>query len=164
MDFNFYTILSKGFFNRTYEVYKDDTLRFRIRKASWFSLNKFIIEDQNGLEMLQIIRPMAFLKIKFRIRKFDEILAEVEREISLTKNNLVIYSKYGDYFVSGKFSRKDFTILKGSDEVAKVSRKDKFPLRNYGIAIKDTEDELFMVGIAFTLELMIRILKARTRQ
>lgn len=163
MEFNFYTILSRGFFKRTYEVYKDDILRYRIRKAFWLSLNKFIIEDQNGLEILQIVRPFGFFKIKFRLQKYDEILAEVEREFSVTKTNLVVHSRYGDYYVSGKLRKKDFTIIKDSEEIAKISRKDKFPHRNYGIAIKETEDELFIVGVAFTIEIMIRILNARKR-
>ena len=164
MDFHFYTILSKGIFNKSYEVFKDDMLRYRIRKAHWYSLKKFILEDQNGFELLQVVRPWSFMKIKFRLQKYDEILAVVEREFSLTKNNLSIQSKYGDYFVEGKFGKKDFTIIKDNEEIAKISRKNSFSQRNYGIAIKASEDELFIVGIAFTIELMIRVLRNRKRR
>jgi len=159
MDYSLYTIEKRGIFFKTYLILKDGILLYTV-KGSGF-LTRFRIYDQMGLEVLQIKKLFSFLKLEFRLMEHDSIIAELKKESKLFKNNLLITSIHGDYYLSGNFKRNDFTLLKGEEEVAKISRHGLFSKQKYGIAIASTEEPLFILGITMVVELMIRVQNAR---
>ncbi len=161
MDFKLFTIERKGFIFKNYEVYDDPRLRYRIKRFGWGIMRKFKIEDHNGLEVLQIHRPLSPFKMVFAINNYDEIIAEVKKEFGILKSDLSIESKYGNYRTTGNFRQNNFTVLREGEEVAKISRQNNIVKRTYGLAISESEDPLFILGIAMIIKIMIRVKRSR---
>ena len=162
MDFKLFTIERKGFFIKTYDIIDEDgMLKYRMRPLPFNFLRKFKIEDQNGLEIMQVVRPFKFFTMIFELRDFDDRIAEIKRVMKFGKTELEILSVYGAYFATGNFRKSNFTITKGGEEVAKISRSHAFAKRSYGLAIKADQDPLFFIGITLSIEIMIRVLQSR---
>ena len=162
MDFNLYTIERRGFFLKTYDILDEDgMLKYRMRSRPFNFLRNFRIEDHNGLELMQIVRPFKIFKMVFLLKNFEEQIAEIKRITKFGKTELEILSKYGAYFAIGNFRKSNFTITRGSEEVAKISRSHSLSKRSYGLAIKADEDPLFFIGITLSIEIMIRVLQSR---
>ncbi|NNE26987.1 MAG: hypothetical protein HKN09_09110 [Saprospiraceae bacterium] len=162
MDFKLFTIERRGFFTKTYDILDEDgMLKYRMRPHPFSFMRKFKIEDHNGLEIMQIVRPFKFFKMSFELRAFDDHIAEIKRIVKLGKTELEILSMYGAYFALGNFRKSDFTITKSGEEVAKISRSNSISKRSYGIAIQADQDPLLFIGITLSIEIMIRVLRSR---
>jgi uncharacterized protein YxjI len=159
MEFQLFSVKTKGLIFKSYEIYKEDQIKYLV-KANAF-VRQYTLFDEHGLELIQIKRPFSFFSFRFIIKKFDLTIAEVSKESKLFTNNLNIISANGTYFASGNFRANEFTILKNDEEVAKISRHSSFSNRQYGIAILDGEDELLILGIVMAIEMMIRVRRAR---
>ena len=162
MDFNLFSIKKRGILFKSYNIFKDDHLKYTV-KASAF-VRKYVIYDQHGLELLQIKRPFSLspFSMTFTINKFDQPIAEVTKDSKLFANNLTIIAKDGVYNAEGNFKANDFTIFKNeNEEVAKISRHHAFAKKQYGVAILDSEDDLLILSIVMIIEMMIRVKRAR---
>ena len=159
MEFNFYSIKSKGIIFKSYEVFKGEHLVYRV-KGSLF-LRKYLIFDQHGLELMQIKRSISLLSMNFKITRFENYIAEITKVASIFSNNLNIESINGTYFAEGNFRANDFTIFKDDIEIAKISRHGIFADKKYGLAILDSEDQLLIISIVMTIEMILRVKNAR---
>jgi len=129
-------------------------------KSSLF-LRKYSLYDQHGLELMQISRPFSLFSMNFKIHKFDEYIAEINKASNFFSNNLNIQSINGTYFAQGNFRANDFTLYKEDDEVAKISRHGVFKAKQYGVAVLDSEDPLLILSIVLAIEMMIRVKRSR---
>ena len=162
MEFNLFSIKRRGIFFKSYEIYKEDHLKYTVQTSAF--IRKYIIYDQHGLELLQIKRPFTFslFSMTFTINKFDQPIAEITEDSKLFANNLNIITRDGVYNAEGNFRANDFTIFKNdSNEVAKISRHHAFAKQQYGVAVLDSEDELLILSIVMAIEMMIRVKRAR---
>jgi uncharacterized protein YxjI len=155
MNFNLYTISKKGFFNRTYEIYKEENLLFTAKPK--FFLKGYYIYTLLGHEALEIERPFAFFKSEFILKKGDREVARMTRKFNMLKENLDIITPHDEYSVVGNMWSTDFTIHKNQCEIAKISRKVFRFQKRYGIAILEGEDDLLIISVALIIELIQRI-------
>lgn len=161
MEFDLYTIKKKGLFLKKYEILQDGEVVYNVSGKPFNFLRSLQIYDRNGLEVMQVKRPFIPFKMIFRLMSYMDVVAEIKREFGPFKNNLLVTSKFGDYYVNGNFMKDDFTISKGPEEIAKISRQRSFKGDSYGIAISQDENKLFILGLTMTLELMIRVMRSR---
>jgi uncharacterized protein YxjI len=159
MEFDLFSIETKGLIFKSYNIFKEDQLKYKVKSSAF--IRQYTIFDAHGLELLQIKRSMRLFAFTFYIKKFDTTLAEVNKESKLFTNNLNIISINGTYHASGNFKANDFTIIKDGDEVAKISRHSQFSNRQYGVAILNGEDELMILSIVMIIEMMLRVKRAR---
>lgn len=159
MEFKLFTVKSRGWIFKSYDIFLEDKLKYHVKSSPFIKTYK--LYDQHGLELIQIKRVFAFFKLEFNIKKFDSVIAKVQRGTQLFKNDLHIISNHGTYYANGNFRANDFTILKGEDEVAKISRHGPFAGKKYGVALVAEEDELLMLSIVMVIEMVVRIKRAR---
>jgi len=60
MEFAVYTISVKGFFNKHYEIYKDDELVYWVKKPSFWAFRELNFLDTSGQEVLKVYRNTSF--------------------------------------------------------------------------------------------------------
>lgn len=158
MNFNLYTVKRKHFLSRTYEILdRSQTLYCTARRP--FFKTAFTLRDDTGKVVFVIKRKFAFFKFRFLIYHNDELYAEIESKRSM-KTRLEIETGEGMYYIDGKFFNREFTIFRETNEVAKVSRKVSINSR-MGIAIKEGEDDEFILTLVLVVELMLLIKRSR---
>ena len=162
MEFKTFTISKEGFFNPKYLFFEGDQLIYEVKKVNFFSLRKYAFYDMTGLKALSLERQFAFFKFVFQLYEDRNIIADFKNVGALMKNNYTIQCADGELFVEGNLFMTEFTVTKGEEEVAKISRQ-KFQRKNqYGLAVSEKVDSDIILGLAMMIEI-IRKVKRRRR-
>lgn len=155
MNFNVYNINKKGIVFQSFEILENQKLLYHVKKSGIIS-STFIIESSNHTEVLRIKKSFSVFKMNFEILRGNEKIAFIEKENRILKQKLVVSTKDMPLDVIGNFGRNDYTILRGEEEIAKVSRNAMQWTNYFGVAIKEGEDALLIFGIVMALQLKIQ--------
>ncbi len=157
MDINKYTISRHGFFSKNYKIFSGDRQIYSVKSGWW--LKELIIYDMSDVEKLRIKRPFSMFQKKFNIIINEEVRADITSKMGF-KNKLEINSIGGLYFIEGNLWGNEYTIEDEHEPIAKVA-KNVISKPRYGIAIKKGNDDLFILGLVMTVELLIRVKNAQ---
>lgn len=152
-----FTISRHGIFSKYYKIFNDKGQIYRV-ETGWF-LKSLTFYNSDNQEVLKIRRPFSFIQIKFEIVVNDQVRASIISESAL-KNKLSIESLAGLYFVEGNFWGDTYEIEDAHEVIAKVAKKT-FGKPRYGVAVAQGHDNLFILAIVMTIELLTRVKKAR---
>lgn len=152
-----FTISRHGILSKSYKI-SNEKMQLYTVKTGWF-LKSLTFFDMNGREVLKIRRPFSVIQIKFEIIVNGYVRANIVSESAL-KNKLSIESLAGLYFVEGNFWGDEYDIEDAHEVIAKVAKK-RFSRLRYGVAIAQGNDNLFILAIVMTIELLTRVKTAR---
>jgi uncharacterized protein YxjI len=155
MEFAVYTISVSGIFRKTYEIFQDEVLMYKVESESFWSSKEMVFRDYKNNPVLLLTRVSFFLETKFVIADLEKELATVTKEgfgVSFFSESI-----YGKHWLKGKSFNTDFTLSDGEDEIAKVSRKTFRSKDKYGIAIKKGYDEKYVLALAIAIEVVIQM-------
>ncbi len=156
MDISQYSITRHGIFSKSYKIWKNKKQYYKVKTGWW--LKELVLTDINDQELLRIKRRWKLFVKKFELIINNEVRAEFTSTSSF-KNSMDISTVGGLYFVDGNFWGNDYTIENEKEPIAKVAR-NTFSKTRYGVAVKPGNDDLFILGIVLTIELLTRIKKA----
>ncbi|MFT6333836.1 MAG: hypothetical protein ACI86M_001774 [Saprospiraceae bacterium] len=155
MEFAVYTISVSGIFKKTYEIYQDEILMYRVESESFWSSKEMVFRDHEANAVLLLNRVSSFLETKFVISDLEKEIATVTKEgfgVSFFSESV-----YGNHWLKGKSFNTDFTLSDDEDEIAKVSRKTFRAKDKYGIAIKKGYDEKYILALTIAIEIVIQM-------
>lgn len=155
MEFAVYTVSISGIFKKTYEIFQDEILMYRVESDSFWSSSEMVFRDHDDNEILLLKRVSTFLKTRFVIYDMEREIATVSKEglgVSFVSDSI-----YGHHSLKGKSFNTDFTLYQGDDEIAKVSRKTFRSKDKYGIAIKKGHDEKYILALTIAIEIVIQM-------
>ncbi len=156
MNITKYSITCHGFFSNSYKIWEGKSQLYKVKTGWW--LKEIMMFDMNDREIFRIKRRWNFIVKKFELIINNEVRAEFTSTSSF-KNNMDISTVAGLYFVEGNFWGNDYTIENEHEPIAKIARNN-FKKTRYGIAIKPGNDNVFILGIVLTIELLTRIKQA----
>lgn len=155
MEFRTFTINKKGLIFQSLEIVENKKLIYRAVKSGIFKPS-YIIKDKRGVEQLKITKPTTLLKMQFEIFEGGNKIAHINKESTFLKQKLQVDTKDGVLEILGNFSRNNYMISRGEEEIAKISRKG-MRWKNYiGVAIKAAESHLLILAIVLAIELKIQ--------
>jgi uncharacterized protein YxjI len=114
----------------------------------------FVIQDTQGNEVATVKQKLLALRETMTVERDGELLASVRKAlIRLLRDKFVIDLKEGeDMVATGGFWEHDYTIRRGNQTVATVSKR-WFTFRDtYGIEIEPGEDIGLMLAIAVIID------------
>ena len=155
MEFAVYTISVFGVFKKTYEIFQDEVLMYRVESDSFWSSKEMVFRDHEDNAVILLNRVSSFLETKFVISDLEQEIATVTKEgfgVSFFSESI-----YGNHWLKGKSFNTDFTLTDGEDEIAKVSRKTFRSKDKYGIAIKKGHDEKYILALTIAIEIVIQM-------
>ena len=151
-----YSITRHGFFSKSYKVWEGKTQVYHISSDIW--LKNMSLYDMEENEILKIRKTWSLFTKKFELIINGDVRAEFTSTSSF-KTSLDIATVAGLYFVEGNFWGNDYTIENEKEPIAKVARNTMSKTR-YGVAIKPSHDNVFILGIVMVIELLTRIKQA----
>lgn len=159
MDFRFYSISIKGFFNKTYLIDENQLPAYEIVKTNWFT-KVYKMVDSDLQDILTIQADFKLLGVKYTILKNQKVYATVEKETFDSTYHVTTAADM--YSIEKRLMEKGVTFLNGIEEVAKMSynlsrKKDKVK-----IAIDDQEDQELILALAFIM--LLRLLAKKKRK
>ena len=158
MEFNLYTITRKNIFSRTHIIYSGDEPVYQ-SKFSFF-LRRCVLTDMSGQEVFIIKRKFAAFQSIFEIIYQGVTFARIKAKGAI-KTKLLVDTEDGPYLVVGKSFFKEFTVIKNDEEIAKISRKTSLKT-NIGLAIREGEDDEFILALIMVIEIVIRLKRAKS--
>ncbi|HZK35216.1 MAG TPA: LURP-one-related family protein [Bacillota bacterium] len=122
-------------------------------KGRIFALgNKLRMYDMQGQELVYIEQKLLRLLPEYNIYYQGLHYARVKKEFSLFKPRFNIQSFVGDYSIQGNFLNLDFSIHRGRDHVAQVSKKWLSWGDTYGVEIFGQEDHPFILTLVIVID------------
>ena len=150
-----YSITRHGLFRKSYKVWEGKTQVYHITTDLW--LKGMTLRTMDDQEVLYVKKTWSMFSKKFDLIINGEIRAEFTSNSSFS-NSMDIATVMGLYFVDGNFWGNDYTIENEKEPIAKIARNSMSKTR-YGIAIKPSNDIIFILGIVMVIELLGRIKK-----
>ncbi len=132
---------------RGHTAFQVDGKVLRIRET-------FVIKDTEGNEAATVKQKLIALRETMTIERDGKVIASVRKAfIRLLRDKFVIDVKgAADMTATGSFLEHDYTIRRGSREVATISKR-WFSIRDtYGIEIEPGEDIGLILGIAVIID------------
>ena len=155
MEYVYYTIQLKGFFVKEYEISMNDIVVLNAKKIGFFGIGDYDISNSSGETLLQIRKPFHFFKRRFNLIVGSQKIAEVNaapfsRTYQLLSEELQLETK-------GNFWGKEFTVLDGEIEIAKMIREGFFTENTYKIAIQKGYNELLILAMVICISVERRM-------
>ena len=150
MKFHKYTISKKGFFRKSFEIYCDDLLVYKVSCPGWFSYSHLVFKNTSGEEVLLIEKVMFQMQFEFIAK--GRLKAKLNKAIF--SNEYSLKSDVATYEAKGNWMGNEYTIFLGEDDIAKVSRTMWSDKNQYGIAIIEGNHNLFILGMIVTIEII----------
>ena len=161
MDFKLYSISQSGLFFPKFEIEHNGEIVATVKKKGIGPFSAYVFYSSLGIPYMKIKRKTAFFKFKFEIQLNGVWYADVSQDKGFGKNHFRLDSAHDSYNVEGNIFMKDFTVLDGNEEIAKISRKSFKRKDKYGVAMKGTANENLILAITIVFEFIRRIRKAR---
>ena len=119
--------------------------------------DKLVMKDAKGAEVARIEQKMMALVKTYRIRRDGAIIATVKkRALALLRDRFRIdVPGTGDLEVSGSILDHDYTVTRGGETVASVSKKWLSVTDSYGVEIADGEDPVLILAAIIVVDLVI---------
>jgi len=155
MEFRTFSINKKGLIFQSLEILENGKLLYKAVKSGLLRTS-YVIQDTSGKEQLKISKPTSLLRMSFEIFERGDKIAHIDKDHTFLKQKLRVNTRSGILDIEGNFKRNDYTIFRADEEIAKISRKGLRWKNFFGIAIKDSEDHLLILGIVLALELKIQ--------
>jgi len=152
MEFVVYTISIRGFFTKAYDIYLDEELVYQAEKPSFFAFGEMDFFDRSGAALQKLYRNSSFFRHKYTITREGRKIASFEKYAM--ENSYKSQSIFGEYSIKGQFLDNEYTIFKGRDEIAKISRKRFQSQNKYGVAIIKGHDELYILAMVIAISLI----------
>jgi uncharacterized protein YxjI len=121
-----------------------------------FSLHdRLVIEDTDGHEVAQVHRKLAALRPTYEISRNGEEVAEVRKKL---------FTPFGDRFtidipgpddleVTGDLLSHEFTVRRGEQVVATVSKRWLTTRDTYAVDVADGEDDVLILASVLAMDL-----------
>ena len=159
MQFSQYTISIKGLIIPRYEVHQGEELLYTLARPSFFKFRLMDLKDDLGEMVVRIRQQLKLATYRFDILEDDQVRGTVCK--GLFSSKLEVVSSYGDFVIKIEKFHSVYTIIRDGEEVAKVSRK-RFRRKNcYGIAIKEGENDLFLLSVVLVISWINKLRKKK---
>ncbi len=110
---------------------------------------QFNIQKHNSL--LYEVKQKLSLTPKYEVIKNSEVVASINKKITVVKDKIKVDSKYGDLLIKGNLFDRNYNIFKGDKQIATI-RKEVFVLTDsYSIDI-DFEDDAFILSLVVIID------------
>lgn len=153
-------------------------MRYQVTQKMFAIGDKFTIRDEAENDIYMVKRQILSFGKKLRIYDMDEKelcyieqkvfrflpeynifidgqhVAKVKKKFALMKNDFLINSSMGDYYVDGNIIAHEFTIYKDRTPVAQISKKFFSLTDAYGVEIDDDEDQLANLALAIVIDMV----------
>jgi uncharacterized protein YxjI len=159
MEYRLLTVSKSGFLKKTYEFYEGEKLLYTAESKFW--LRGYKVFAVLGNQVMDISRPFNLFKTIIKVSAGEKELATLTKKFTFMKSEIEIETSEGAFFLEGNAWDTDFTIIKGDEEIAKISRKTFRSKDKYGIAVREDIDNKLIVGIIMGIEFIIQIKRAR---
>jgi uncharacterized protein YxjI len=115
-----------------------------------------IIEDATGAELCKIQEKMLRVRETMEIERHGDTLATVKKaKIAPLRERYAVEVRHGDDLdVQGNIVDHEYTIERGREKVAEVSKRWFRARDTYGIEIASGQDDALIVAVAACLERM----------
>jgi len=88
----------------------------------------------------------------FEIFRGNQKIAVAESGSSFSGIKMQVSTPTDEIYIKGDWKGREFTLLRGADEIAKIS-KNAWNKKDYlGVAIRDGEDDQLILALIVTLE------------
>ena len=153
-----YKIYSKGFLRNKYEVHADDGLLY-IMKLKPFLTKCTMTHVSTGITILSLKRKASFFRFKYVVYDQNTPIAVIKSKKKGLKTEFFMEKHEPNYYLRVDRIR-EYTILNGAREIAKVSRKQFKRGLKYTLAIEEDEDQALVLLFLMTQEITIRSQRA----
>jgi uncharacterized protein YxjI len=160
MHFSQYTISIRGLFIHRYEVHQGEKLLYTLARPSFFKFRLMDLKDEFGETVVRIRQQLKLAKYRFDILEDNQVRGTVSK--GLFSRKLEVVSSYGNFEIKVEKFHSVYTIIREGEEVAKVSRK-RFRRKNcYGIAIKEGQNDLFLISVVLVISWINKLRKKKS--
>lgn len=114
--------------------------------------DKLRIYDMAGNELFYIEQKLFRFLPEYTIYRSGQPMAVVKREFTFFKPRLNISSTLGNYTIDGNFLGMEFSIFKGGNRVAQVSKRWFSWGDTYGVDIAEGENTSFILSLVIVID------------
>lgn len=153
-------------------------MRYQVRQKIFALGDSFTIKDESGMDVYKVNRQLLSFGKKLRIYDMmdnelcyieqiilrflpeynlyigGQLVANVKKKLAFFKNDFVIKSQVGDYFVDGNIFAREFNIIKDGTAIAYISKKFFSFTDIYGVEIDDGQDQLTNLALAIVIDMV----------
>ena len=123
------------------------------KRSSWSG--KLILKDAEGKKIVTIGQGQTIFTKGFYIKKGKKVVARMKQKFSLVNQKYKI--KKLDWDVKGNFLAKEYTITKGDEAIAEITKKKLVSLLEaYSINIHDEEKVPEILGVVLILNQILK--------
>ena len=123
------------------------------KRSSWSG--KLIMKDAEGKKIITIGEGQTIFTKGFYIKKGKKLVARMKRKFSLVNQKFKI--KKLDWEVKGNFLSKEYTITKGDEVIADITKKKMVSLLEaYSININNEEMVPEVLGVVLILNQILK--------
>jgi len=128
------------------------------KKGFWSSA--LTLKDSEGNKIVSVYERNGLFNKGFIIKKGKKTIAKMKKKLSLIGQKMHIKSL--DWDVKGNFVAKEYTITKGDETIAEISRKKLVSLLEaYSINIHNDENVAEVLAVALVLNQILKSKKMK---
>ena len=117
--------------------------------------SRLIVRDTSGREVAQVYRRLAALRPTYVIMRDGETAAEVRKHLfaPFHERFTIDVAGTGDLEIAGDLLEHEFTVQRGSQTVASISKRWLSITASYAVDIAPGEDDLLILASVLALDL-----------
>jgi uncharacterized protein YxjI len=151
MNFNYYFVSIKGFFQKKYLIEKNEKPYITVEKRSFFSF-EHVFRNENDEELFSIRRPFSLFKYKYEIFENGVFVGRINKE---NFSNTYILDSIDDYYLAKlNFTGTEYTFYEGELEIGKGTRKIFSRDRAFQMAIMEGYNDDFILAVLIVTSLV----------
>jgi uncharacterized protein YxjI len=151
MNFNYYSISVKGFFQKKYLIVRNEKPYMTVEKRSFFSF-EHVFRDEYGEELFSIRKPFSLFTYKYEIFENGAYLGVIRKENFSTTYILDTIDDY--YRAKLNFTGTEYTFYDGEVEIGKGTRKIFSMDRAFQLAIMEGYNDDYILAVLIVTSLV----------
>ncbi|MFT4976290.1 MAG: hypothetical protein ACI8S6_002186 [Myxococcota bacterium] len=119
--------------------------------------DKLTVRDASGAEVARIEQKLLSLVKAYRVYKGGSVIATIKkRPFTILRDRFVVdVPGPDDLVITGAILDHDYTVTRGKQQVARVSKAWVSLTDTYGIEVEEGEDPLLPIAAAIVIDLVI---------